>query len=306
MIDDNFLISLIGITVACVAVFKLTNDNNINEGFLGNLPSFTTKLERTVGCKDGTDFYSIPGQYQSMLAPRMSGTANYGASIRYNLPAQRNMAVNACDPLSMGNMVNENYTPPQQRQVKEKYCGAGSCGTGGPPKCSKGGMGMAVPYASQNAPQLSSYTAGNFDQVASQVYANNKAYPDTQSMLPVGTMETVNGLGEVNQAVVYDRIIYANRNSRLRSLGDPIRGDIPIVPCSGGWFRPSVNPNIDLQQGAMNVIAGVNNDTAKDLANLINISSGGTTTAIGGVDLSNQFSTSTCAGSGDIIVSAYP
>lgn len=81
----------------------------------------------------------------------------------------------------------------------------------------------------------------------------------------------------------------ANRNSRLRSLGDPIRGDIPIIPRTGELFAPSVQPNLDLQQGAMNVMGGLNNDTAKELANLIYDTSSGAQQTIGGQDLKQHF-----------------
>ena len=63
--------------------------------------------------------------------------------------------------------------------------------------------------------------------------------------------------------VVVDRLVFANRNSQLRSMGDPIRGDVPIVPSPPGWFRPSVAPQIDLQRGAMNILAGTNDATTQ-------------------------------------------
>jgi hypothetical protein len=42
-----------------------------------------------------------------------------------------------------------------------------------------------------------------------------------------------------SNTVVYDRYIYANQKSRTHGLGDPIRGDLPIVPCGSGWFNMS-------------------------------------------------------------------
>lgn len=139
----------------------------------------------------------------------------------------------------------------------------------------------------------------------------------------VGTFMDANG--ELKQPIVYDRFMYANRNSRLRSAGDPIRGDLPIVPASGNWFTPSVHPNIDLQAGALNVLGGVNNETSNRLNDLIYSSSGGGDTTIGGVDLRQQTSMMTdccydnanmmmgnnnyvgvCNGGGDVIVQSYP
>ncbi len=50
------------------------------------------------------------------------------------------------------------------------------------------------------------------------------------------------------QPVVYDRIMYANRRSRLLEGSDFIRGDLPIFPQNLGWFSPSVQPHIDLRK----------------------------------------------------------
>lgn len=93
---------------------------------------------------------------------------------------------------------------------------------------------------------------------------------------------------ELTNPIVYDRYIFSNRNSRLRAHGDPIRGDIPVIPIQSDWFRPNVHPNVDLQAGAINVLSGYNNETAKATANLIYMSSGKADTTIGGVDLSQN------------------
>lgn len=119
--------------------------------------------------------------------------------------------------------------------------------------------------------------------------------------------------GTAKQPIVYDRFMYANRNSRLRGLGDPIRGDLPIAPLSGGWFVPSgafEGPNVVLQQGAMNVMGGVNNETSRQLADLVYNTSGGTAKTIGGVDMSNYsmgtFFRSGASAGGDVAVTSFP
>lgn len=126
--------------------------------------------------------------------------------------------------------------------------------------------------------------------------------------------------GELKQPIVYDRFLYANRHSRLRSQGDWFRGDLPIVPNSGNWFVPSVHPNIDLNAGAINVMAGVNNETNHQLASLIYNSSGGGDTTIGGVDLEpvgqvsafsrmnmgNRNYETTMSAGGDVVVTSFP
>ena len=66
---------------------------------------------------------------------------------------------------------------------------------------------------------------------------------------------------EQQSDIVVDRLVFANRNSQLRAMGDPIRGDLAIVPSAPGWFTPSVSPQIDLQKGAMNMLGGSNANT---------------------------------------------
>ncbi|ACO25278.1 hypothetical protein [Epizootic haematopoietic necrosis virus] len=43
--------------------------------------------------------------------------------------------------------------------------------------------------------------------------------------------------------------------SRNRSMGDPIRGDLPIVPRDDGWFSTAANPAHTLHAGALSMIA---------------------------------------------------
>lgn len=100
------------------------------------------------------------------------------------------------------------------------------------------------------------------------------------------------------QPIVYDRLVFANKRSRLYGRGDPIRGDLPIAPIQSDWFRPSVYPNIDLREGAMNVIAGHDNSTANELRALQSEYSGRTALAQKGMSLAGPQS--------DIIVTAFP
>lgn len=102
----------------------------------------------------------------------------------------------------------------------------------------------------------------------------------------------------IPQVVNYDRLIYANQRSRLYGRGDPIRGDLPIVPINDGWFRPNVHPNVDLRQGAINVIAGSENCTANAVRALQAEYSGKTALAQKDISLG--------AAQGDIVVTAFP
>jgi len=304
MFDGKFIDTLIALVVAVMAICNFnTKKVSSTEGF-GMLPSRTWKKDVMVASSAQAaakgDFYSVPGTYQAILNPRF-GNTQYGSNIRYNMPSYENQAV-PCEPLTFGNMAKENYQENfTSGATTENYgcgsckggCSAVSCRKGGAPKSFHGG-----------APQMQAdYAAGNYNNVVDEVM-HDVTYPAATSMLPVGDMTTVNALGETVQPIVYERFIYANRNSRLRGLGDPIRGDLPIVPCSADWFRPSVHPNIDLQQGAMNVMGGIDNGTTQALADLISVTSGDQT--IAGVNMASMKNISTGMAMADVNVTSFP
>jgi hypothetical protein len=221
--------------------------------------------------QEGNTFYTIPGNFQSKIAPRMFG-GDYGANITYNLPSRQNLAV-PNSPLDFANAASNTYP-----EIKENY--PASCKPGGEPLSYHGG-----------APLMEAdYANGNFKEKTDELYMGKNSLKASHAALPVGDMTTLNSIGNEDQPIVYDRYMFANLNSNLRSQGDPIRGDLPIVPNNNGWFNVSVQPNIDLQQGALNVMAGVNNETSQQLSDLIYTTSGKATTAIGGVNMQNQLS----------------
>jgi len=299
---ENSKVLIIILVVALLVVIAggvLKSKKPVKEGFLGNLPSMQTKVWRSMGNQKG-DFFSIPGQYQSMLSPRMNAGINYGANIRYNAPDYANMAV-PCDPLALSDMVSASHVASEKPvRTREGYCGTGCASIG----CKKGG---GSPEGTRPSGPIApaDYAPGNFKAVRDSLYSDFSA-DEGVSMLPVGDMTMTTALGDVVQPVIYDRFVYANRNNRLRSQGDPIRGDLPIVPCSSDWFRPSVHPQIDLQAGALNAMGGVQNDTSNQLAGLVAAASAGTSPFIGGVNMANQFDTSLGSAFADVTVSSFP
>ena len=94
------------------------------------------------------------------------------------------------------------------------------------------------------------------------------------SNLPMGVSNTIQAgilppsavIGEVSNVdpVVYDRQIFMTRNTRLRAMGDQIRGDLRIRPIQSDWFRPSANMIEDLQPGALNIIGGIDISAASN------------------------------------------
>lgn len=79
---------------------------------------------------------------------------------------------------------------------------------------------------------------------------------------------TADNFDNPNQPVIYDRLMYSNKRTKLMEHNDMIRGSLPIMPKYGEWFRPSVDPLIDLQRGAMNILAGKNNGVSRAFDNL--------------------------------------
>lgn len=116
--------------------------------------------------------------------------------------------------------------------------------------------------APRNRTSLLSPRIGNVSYGASI----NVRPPEDSGMLAVDPLNPL-GVGSDGdiQPVMYDRFVYAPKQSRLSKNADNIRGDLPIKPNEGNWFVPSVNPHIDLRDGAMNVLAGQYNDTANEL-----------------------------------------
>ena len=85
--------------------------------------------------------------------------------------------------------------------------------------------------------------------------------------------------------ILYHNLIWASKKSRTYQYGDPIRGDLPIVPCTdhkNRWFLPSANPSTSLNTGAMNVMGGYDNSTAHQTGRLFSAATGGAETASGG------------------------
>jgi len=92
------------------------------------------------------------------------------------------------------------------------------------------------------------------------VQKEGQCYDDEQLALPSDDMSGMGG----EQPAIYNRLIFSNKKSRNYANSDFIRGDLPIVPNSGNWFVSSINnPNTDLNQGAINIIAGADNETAR-------------------------------------------
>lgn len=312
-------LSIIGIAVVAAA---LLGPSTKTEEHFWNIPDRKWKVERVFEERTpcGPDFVQTPG-FQGILSPRFSNV-NYGPYLRTSLPDYAMTGVPA-DPLG-GDFGGSFYAansgpmccgnPGSNATIVEGYDTIG-------PNCTNTNRLLPMNEYQRLADipcNPSGYANGDYKRNLAALVNDDVPCTTELNGGDFGSYLTANG--ELKQPIIYDRYIYANRHSRLRALGDPIRGDLPIVPNSGNWFVPSVHPNIDLQAGAINVLAGVNNETNHQLASLIYNSSGGGETTIGGVDLepiggisafsrmnmSNQNTCATVSAGGDVIMTSFP
>lgn len=125
-----------------------------------------------------------------------------------------------------------------------------------------------------NVETKENYMPYNVNQTQDQE-THTQYYLEPQNLLPVPNL-VHSGMADstqVNNPVVYDRHIFSNTKSRLRSNADMIRGDLAIQPIladttdanSPIWFRPSAQPHKDLQTGALSSIGGIPNYTMQQL-----------------------------------------
>jgi len=293
MIGKKILLLVIALMATVWAVYATTKKGDIIEGFTSALPGFgfTVRSDLVMGGQNPGQFYSVPPTYQSILSPRFSALNDYGSLIRYNMPSMSMQGVPQ-NPLDYGNIVKENFGGGS----KENYptsCPGQNDSTYGGDSTQMGGY---------QGPNITNYGAGNYNEVKNSLSGTQVA-----DMLPIGTMDMIGPNGEVVQPIVYDRLIVANKRSRLQGLGDRIRGDLPIVPCNKGWFSVSARPNIDLTQGALLALGGAANETAIQTYKLMNASSGNTLSTFAGVnlDMTTKREMGLSSASGDVSVSAF-
>ncbi|NDE14260.1 hypothetical protein EBZ80_04945 [bacterium] len=212
--------------------------------------------------KPGFPVYTVPGTFQADLSPRFNpnGLQSY---VKYNAPPEEYQASYPNDPLT----VREHYDndPLKMAQMVE-------------------------------TPTPKNTDAANVSEVdrAEQRRALIEQGNEVANKLPVSTMSQG---GPQDDKAVYqcaDRYIFALQKSRLYALADPIRGDIPVIPClpnrnpaSNTWFRPSSNPRVDLNAGALNVIGGIGNVTSQQVVELM-ANAQGSGGIINGVDVNPQ------------------
>jgi hypothetical protein len=294
MLDSKFLFTLVGLIVAVMAICNTNFNPSISESYInvgrkavavktqsngkGNMYAVQGSTQSMLG---SGPFVSFPS-YQSSPPPRFSSTG-YGAYINYSAAPYEAQGVPR-SPLGYGNMAEEGY-----QDVKEDY----SCGA----DCQTSGNPTGLPGSGPPPPKAVDY-----------INAANKMYEggeESLSMLPLSSMETVGIDGDTQQVVTYNNFMYANQKSFTGGQGCPLRGDLAIAPCTTGWFNTPYRPNIDLRQGALNVMGGNFNETANALYSLQYTDSGGTEKFNSGVYMGNDIRESLSAGQTDVNATAF-
>ncbi len=308
MSSTNFIIGLVTLITTSLLVNHF-DKKKVKENFAGLNVPMTWKVNREVKLSPN-DMYSVSGNYQSSISPRFSNV-NYGANIRYNLPSYDNMAVPNnpitydYDDFQETSVENFQQSPQQSNDWNRVPVSESDQATFGTPtwnKMNRSGESCSQQRSSQEYTEVTDMLpVTNMETVASTM---NRQNPDIQSRAAKQSRAGV-------QPVVYDRFVYANAKSRLRDAGDPVRGDLPVVPVlpeanknSVVMFRPSVAPHIDLQRGYLAAAGGFDNDTNNQLRGLMNASVDGSLSTFGGTNLPVQRNTLR-GGDGTIVVSNF-
>lgn len=279
MLDSKFFLTLIGMVIAVIAVSNTSFSSPVNENFDG-MPSRSTRVVREIypaGLNNPQLAYTAPPDYD-MLSKDI--TFIQRPSFPAPLPPRFSNTQYGARIL-YNKPAYENLAVPSDPLAFADMA--------------KNGYGMPKAEDANNTkPKKVNKDAEYFEQ---------------QDTLPMSDMsQTIGPDGTVQNPVIYERHIYANQKSRLRAHGDPIRGDIPVVPVFFGNSDVYPNPQTDLQTGAMNVIGGFDNSTSKAMAALLAVSSGGSTKGnqVGGIDVSREYNiTGSGAMGNDVQVTSF-
>ena len=255
---NSTAITFVILSVIGILIYSKISGNNFIEGFLmypqtyivdslnkegtASLPG--NNQQQLILNRSSVPTFTVPGQYQSPLAPRFSNTG-YGAYITYNLPEKKNLGVDPNNPMMLASMI-------EQPKTKESF----------------------------RYPENSS--ANDFQQKYDSLTKIPSLTNENEivNQLPIQSMSSSTG-SEV--PLVMDRFIVSNLKSYRYGAGDYIRGDLPIAPInptlgdaySAVMFRPSASPAIELNPGAMAVMGGAFNENVRDVVQLKMQSNGG-------------------------------
>jgi len=147
-----------------------------------------------------------------------------------------------------------------------------------PCNCGSGSNG----YGQQTMP-ANDYSA--FDDISSTLpIAGLNSYS-----LPAGEKDEMNAQGEIQSVICRSRLMYSTLRRYGSHVGDPIRGDIPVMGCQT-QSRTAATASDSLNAGAFGVMNGIDAETPQLVALQITEGTGGAVTTLGGMDLSEAVS----------------
>jgi hypothetical protein len=260
---NKVLITLIGMVVAVLAMCNLNQKKTVE-----NYLNYPLTVKRVVDVKYPN------GCVQSTLNNFHTSGNGLGASQNTNLEFFKPTYPEKFTPPrfqsglrgTLKQNVNEDFLAiPAHQPTQEDYI----------PTCSKNGSGQGIPVGT--GPKVPpNYTAGNYKEAVGD--AMETYTPVTNNDLNNQEMDIKTQGNNAEEVVAMNRFMFTTQRRGLGYRnGDPIRGDLPIVPCGPAWFRPSSDPARDLRQGALAVMGGITNDTHAELAALQTASLGGAT-----------------------------
>jgi hypothetical protein len=249
---NQLLVTFVGLLVTLVVTSKIKKIDCI-EGFL-NFP-MSVKSETYTMCKDtGAVFSDKSGK-------QLNTGRQLGSSAVTNMEYFKPVNLQQLDTKPFQSI---GFRGPMQYNINETYSGTYYDKNFDP--MDHGRLALSENFETTMPPN------DDFDSVQKQIFLNNKRNEqinfDDQSSLPIGNMKSSNMGEECENTITMNRFMFTTQRRGLQyGQGDPIRGDLPIVPGEHSWFKPSSNPTRDLRTGALDILGGVS-ESATNLASL--------------------------------------
>lgn len=292
--------SLLILTLSGLLFFSMFNKKEIRENFWGIPQRRVKRMTEVVNPRTGhsTAIQNDGGYHRPQFAMTPAHTYSMTPHNAIHTPSFQSHIPLRSGP-SLGVHANIKYgTRPDSKHMGFTTDPFGRT----PMQVSRGGIIAPTPVVHSDQAVVGGSGHTQTPYIKENFHQGNGIAVHSNSTIPVASMDVVNEQGAVGQPIMYDRFVFSQARSRLRGQGDPIRGDLPIAPNTGGWFTPSSVPSNDLREGAINVIAGSDNEVNRTLANYIYASSGQSQTAIGGVNMANSFANELGHAMSDIVV----
>jgi len=302
--NDNVLFPILGLIATMALIFGL-NSKQSKEGFV-NVPRKVVLEPLAQTARGVATSSTFAQQKQNLQNMQVTAATNQAQLAMAKAQATLNQAGNA------GFISVANY----QKNIQDRFSPMGY-----------------TPYIKYKLPptDMQGITPMNpsplqyGDMVKEEYNPNNKPmkaspeYLSSEELMPSSTMETIGSQGAV-QTYQTDRLMYSNKKAANSYGGlDRIRGDPPVMPIvstmSTGpdgtnkhWFVSRYANATNLTQGALAALGGLNNETAKETAQLVSSFSGTAPTYFAGSPITGV--TSQTLGVGphieSVTVTAFP